>query len=77
MSGEELTLVCSAQAEIHRQLKIEKVIEELEHSLEIEKSWLRWLLLRSVDELGLAGREVIELGQAAATLVEKLDDFDS
>ena len=65
MSGEELTLVCSAQAEIDRQ-KIEKVIEELEHSLEVEKAWLRWLLLRSVDELGLAGREVIELGQAAA-----------
>ena len=72
MSGEELTLVCSAQAEIDR-LKIEKVIEELEHSLEVEKAWLRWLLLRSVDELGLAGREVIELGQAAAKLVEKLE----
>ena len=37
MSGEELTLVCSAQAEIHRQLKIEKVIEELEQSQEIEE----------------------------------------
>ena len=72
MSGEELTLVCSAQAEIDR-LKIEKVIKELERSQEIEKSWLRWLLLRSVDELGLAGREVIELGQAAAALVEKLE----
>ena len=72
MSGEELTLVCSAQAEIDR-LKIEKVIKELERTQEIEKSWLRWLLLRAVDELALAGREVIELGQASAKLVEKLE----
>ena len=72
MSVEELARVQNTQAEIDR-LKLEQVVQELERSQEIEKSWLRSLLLQALEELDLAGREVIELCQASATVVEKLE----
>ena len=55
MRVEELTVVRDAQAEIARRLDLEQEIEELEHSLEVERTWIL-TLLKSLEELDLVAQ---------------------
>ena len=51
MSGEELTLVRNTQAEISRRLKLEQLIQEIQHSQTVEEAWLLTLLRQTLEEL--------------------------
>ena len=76
MSVEELTRVQRVQAKIARQAKHKQLvqeIEDLEHSLEVDKAWLFSLLRQALEELDLAGRDFIELCKAVSEVAEELE----